>query len=321
MTPKCQIILNRTREGHFKAGQYVTGIVKFSIYKPKRYDSIDISFEGRGKCVWTQTDSPDDTIYINNKEEVVSINKNLFTPVGDEMVEPGDYAYPFEFLLPDDIPSSVKTDFGRIHYKIFVKFEKKRTFGAEVKLENEREVPVYGFVEPLTRGPAPFKVEHKLRSFNANNKITVKGVIDRTFLRPGDSIRLKMTVTNDSNVAISIKSQLVHQNTYTSKEKYNATYVSERSIPGTKETSPPIRANSVTKLERTIPVLDTLYSIQNSKILEGEFEVKVTIKAPFPYGKEYARVPVVIGWTKEEYAALIQRELPPSYSEAISGNN
>nr|XP_049696659.1 arrestin domain-containing protein 2-like isoform X2 [Helicoverpa armigera] len=320
MSPKCQIIVNGLREGHLIAGQRVTGTVKFAIYKPTRYDSIDISFVGSGKCHFTVICAEEsDAVKLTNKEEYVSMHKNLFTPVGDEMVDPGDYEYPFEFLLPDDIPSSVKTDACDIQYNIFVKFSRKGTFISES--ENELKVPVYGYVKPCSRQPLTFKIEKKLLSFNPNNKITVKGEIDRTCLKPGDRIHLTMTVTNDSNVDISIKSQLVYFNTYISKGVSPSKEIEKGSIPGTKETSPPIRANSVLELERTIPILDTLYSIQNSKIMIGEFKVKVTVKAPFPHGKAYARVPVVIGWRKEEHESLIQRDLPPSYSEAIRGNN
>ncbi|XP_063893632.1 arrestin domain-containing protein 2-like [Helicoverpa armigera] len=321
MSPKCQIIINGLREGHLIAGQRVTGTVKFAIYKTIRYDSIDILFVGCGQCYFTSEllDGEYETITLSNEERYVFINKNLFKPAEDQMFEPGDYEYPFEFSLPDDVPSSVKTASCDIQYKIFVKFSRKGTFIS--KSENDLTVPVYGYVKPCSRQPLTFKVEKKLLSFNPNNKITVKGEIDRTCLKPGDSIHLTMTVTNDSNVDIYIKSQLVYFNTYISKGESPSKHIEKGSIPGTKETSPTIRANSVLELERTIPILDTLYSIQNSKIMVGEFKVKVTVKAPFPHGKAYARVPVVIGWRKEEHESLIQRDLPPSYSEAIRGNN
>uniref|UniRef100_A0A2A4JQS2 Arrestin C-terminal-like domain-containing protein n=1 Tax=Heliothis virescens TaxID=7102 RepID=A0A2A4JQS2_HELVI len=320
MGAACQILINRTEEGYFKAGQCVTGTLKYPIDKPTRYDSIDISFVGKGRCHWSETDSQGQTDHFSNEEVYVSIHQNVFTPVGDEMIEPGDYEYPFEFLLPDDIPSSVKSPNCNIQYKVIVKFAKNKTLSSDY--EYGTEVPVYGYVKPCylqIKEPLIFGVVKKLLSFNANNKITVKAEIDRTCVNPGESIHLMITATNDSNVAITIKSELVHCITYLSSGKVPTKKILTATVTGSEETSPTIKENSVTKLARTVQILDTLYSIQNSKIMIGEYKVKVTIQVPFPHINADVQVPVVIGWRREEPESLsYPDEMPPSYSEAIN---
>lgn len=67
----------------------------------------------------------------------------------------------------------------------------------------------------------------------------------------------------------------------------------------TKLYSPVLKEKSVTELTCLVPTLPSLYSIQHSKILIGEYKVRVTVKILFSHVNAVAKVPVVIGERKD----------------------
>uniref|UniRef100_A0A2A4JR69 Arrestin C-terminal-like domain-containing protein n=1 Tax=Heliothis virescens TaxID=7102 RepID=A0A2A4JR69_HELVI len=290
MGVQCQILINRIDDSVFRTGQIVTGTLKYFIEKPTRYESIDISFVGKGSCYWTEGSSKNRKSY-SNEEVYFCAQQNLYTAKYDEMVKPGAFEYPFEFIIPYGIPSSLKNDICKIEYKVTVKFAKKKLFSVNDKFETE--IPIRGYVSASLQEPLLFGLRKTLTSFKSKSKVRVNAEIDKVLLAPGENFNLRLTIYNDSNVSLVIKTELLTHFTYISSTGHEMVVMDP--IEATKSNSTKIKAGSKTELVCNVPTLTSLYSIQHSKILVGQYKVRVMVKLPFPHVNAAVAIPVEIG--------------------------
>ncbi|XP_022814527.1 arrestin domain-containing protein 5-like [Spodoptera litura] len=297
MTLLCQILLEKAKEGVFRSGDYVRGTLKYSVDKPTRYETIYIRFVGHGSVSWSESDGDDRKTY-SNQEEYADLTQYILKPNEDNVLN-GCYDHPFEFLIPDDIPISKKDDVCNIYYKVVAIFVKTEGFIKTKKFD--AEIPVYGYVNRCSPEPLVFGLQKELFSLTTTNKINVKAEIDKTFVTPGENITLKVTVNNNTDFPITVRTELVKRFTYRSSDDY--TRVDTITVIGTAASSPPMKVRSVSNLTCIVPTLANLYSIQYSKIVEGIYKVKVTAIVPFPHINESVEIPVVIGEGKEHLGA------------------
>ncbi|KAJ8730545.1 hypothetical protein PYW08_001958 [Mythimna loreyi] len=292
MSVDCQIIIQRANGGVFRPGEPVIGKVKYVINKPTKFKTIDINFLGKAKCAWSVPGPEKTTIEYFNEEEYVNDNINIFkSKHGQEDLLSGTFEYPYEFELPANIPSTIKFNLlCKIEYKVIVVFVLK-SFWASVKKFSE-EFPVYGFVSPCSPEPLIFSLQKKVISLKDISTVDVKAEIEKTFLAPGEDIILKLTINNDTDVPVTIKTELVEYCTCIANDKTNKVFTSP--LTYTKSTRS-VEKKSSSVITCIVPILLKWCSIQNSKILKGEFKVRVTAKLPFPYTNAFVEAPVVIG--------------------------
>ena len=288
----CEIILNEAKEGVFRSGQTVSGTVKYSIAEPKKFGSIHLYLEGNGKCEWSEKDSDDNTTYYKNAEEYTKQYRNMYIVREEKNELSGKFEFPFEFVLPEKIPSTIKNLYCTIEYKLIVTFVKENLY--ETEYQFEEEVPVYGYVDPCSPEPMIFGLEKNLFSLTTKKCINVAAEIEKTCLTAGENIALKLTVNNDTDIPISIKTELVKYLTYIDKGNV-CKKIEREQVKPTKSYSPSLKEKNVSKIACIVPTLSNCYSIQYSKILVGEYKVKVTVKVPFPHINASVEVPVVIG--------------------------
>ncbi|KAF9807267.1 hypothetical protein SFRURICE_001699 [Spodoptera frugiperda] len=293
MTLLCQILLEKAKEGVFRSGDSVRGTLKYSVDEPTKYETIYIRFVGHGSVNWTESDGDDRKTY-NNREEYADLTQYCLKPDEDNVLK-GCYDHPFEFLIPDDIPISKKDGVCHIYYKVVAVFVKSEGFFKTEKFDTE--IPVYGYVNRCSPEPLIFGLQKELFSLTTTNKINVKVEIDKTFVTPGENITLKVTVNNNTDIPITIRTELVKRFTYRADDGH--TRVDTVTVIGTAGNSPPMKERSVSNLTCIVPTLPSLYSIQNSKMVDGAYRVRVTAVVPFPHINESADVPVVIGEGKD----------------------
>ncbi|KAJ8730546.1 hypothetical protein PYW08_001959 [Mythimna loreyi] len=295
----CVILLQKTKEGVFRAGQPVAGIVKYKVDKPTKFTSIDIRLRGKGKCSWSETDMDDNKTTYSNKEEYVNICKNLL--IGHNVVS-GTHECPFEFFLPEKIPTSMKNSTCTIEYKIFVTFVKDNFFGTSSKFE--ADVLVYGYLEPCSPEPLIFGLQKNLFSLSTNvSNIDIKANIEKTFVSPGENIKVHLIIHNDTDVLITVKIELVKHFTYVSSGK--STNIEKEVLKPTAVYTPTVKERSVLRGNCTVPTLPNLYSIQHTQILIGEYKVRMTAKIPFPHTNAVVEIPVVIGEGRKQIGATV----------------
>ncbi|KAH9635421.1 hypothetical protein HF086_006661 [Spodoptera exigua] len=297
MTLLCQILLEKAKEGVFRSGECVRGTLKYSVDKPTKYETIYIRFVGHGSCCWTESDGDDRKKY-SNEEEYADDTQYILKP-NEENVLTGSYEHPFEFQIPDNIPISKKNDVCVIYYKVVAIFLKAEGLIKTKKFD--AEIPVYGYVTRCSPEPLIFGLQKDLFSLTTTNKINVKASIDKTFVTPGENFTLLVTVNNNTDLQITIRTELVKFFTYRADDGH--TRVDKYTVNGTLCDSPPMKVRSVSNLTCIVPTLPSLYSIQYSKIVEGTYKVRVTAVVPFPHINEAVEIPVVIGEGKDHLGA------------------
>ncbi|KAH9635413.1 hypothetical protein HF086_006653 [Spodoptera exigua] len=292
----CQILINRTEDGVFKVGGLVTGTLKYFIDKPTHYKSISITFLGKGSCWWSESRGKTTTHY-SNSEEYINQIVNIYLDREKEDFISGGFEYPFQFLLPVDIPPSFKDSTCTIEYKIIVTFAKANKITS--KKYFDVEIPVTSYVNPCSLEPMMFCLRKNIFSFNKtnSNQIDLKGEIIKTCVTPGENIQIRLTVNNDTNLQIFAKTELVHRLTYIASCGHKKT---RENIVSNTSTMTPVAANSVVNLICVIPTLHNLSSLEHTKVMIGEYKVKLVVKPPFPHMFRMLYIPVAIGLRKHE---------------------
>lgn len=287
-----QIILTQNNDGIFRSGETVYGVLRCVMNKPKKFQFINVSLKGKGKCSWTEScilsKSNNSTLY-HGKEKYVSLHKILLTKTENSILA-GVHDLPFQFQLPPDLPSSFKDKICRIKYKVVAEISKAGFFGYTKKIE--AEIQVRGILKRCPTEPLLFGLT-KI-PFTIKTTVDLKIEIEKTFLEPGEKIKLKCVVSNATNLPIiCLQIKLIRQTTYTSdnKHKHVQRQVVERSIGESRE----IQSNCITELYCSVATLENLYSIQHSRILMREYKLNVSLKFPFPHRDATVEIPVVIG--------------------------
>ncbi|XP_022814745.1 uncharacterized protein LOC111348384 [Spodoptera litura] len=319
----CQILLDRTEDGVFKAGGLVTGTLKYFIDKPTQYRRISLCFVGKGECQWSESDSDSDdndsTDYSNCQEYFTQVIMVYLGTNNKDLIS-GAFEYPFQFLLPNDIPPSFKDDICKIKYKITVTFAKANFM--KTNKHFDVEIPMTSYVNPCSLEPMMFSLKKDLISLKTPNKVEIKGEISKTCVAPGDSFEMILTVNNDSNISVFIRTELVSRVTYVSSS--NRKKVDEEIVKNTCIMKS-VATNGVTSLTHMVPTYPNLYSIQHTKVMVREYKVKITAKLPFPHIDAVLDIPVAIGSKQHELlvpAAVYNQydKEPPPYS-SISAQN
>lgn len=309
----CEIFLDKTRDGVHRSGEPIRGTLVYSVDKPTKFESIYMSFVGKGKCRWSESDG-DDNRYYENKEEYVNQSCNVLHSRSDNKIPAGRYEFPFQFFLPHEIPASFKNKTCCIQYKITAEFVKAKFFNATSKFV--KEIPVYAYVSRTSVEPLHFGLHKDLFSLTSNQKVIVKAVLDKTIAAPGENFTIKLTIDNDSGLNVIIKTKLYRCFTYISSSKSKK--VEKEAVKDTASATT-IKERSVSNLMFTVPVLPSLYSIQHTKIMTGEYKVRVKIDLPFPHFNEEVEVPVAIGERRDRLGLddLVLDEQPSSSKEYI----
>lgn len=296
----CQILLDKTEEGVHKAGQAVTGVVKYAIDQPTEYKSITLSLIGKGECRWTESESSDSngsksTTYIG-RDQYINRRINILQIPEDRtaVVAAGCYDYPFEFILPKDIPPSFKDKICEITYEVILEFKKPQLFNSTKKFDVQ--LNVYGNVQQKLTFPIIFGAEKTLfKPLSARrNTINLKAEIAKTVVSPGENVNLNYVVTNQSSVAVkNVRIELMSKNVYTAdcgKTNMNTKVFKECTV-----VEKGCDADSIVKGEVVLPTLAELYTIQHTKVIKKEFFARVVLVLPLPHKNEVAEVEVVIG--------------------------
>lgn len=284
MAVSCEILIARTEDDVFKPGDLVTGTIKYYIEEPTKFEGISMNFLGNGNCWWTKTEGG--AMSVGNSETYVNQSICFYTGKSGEELS-GAYEYPFQFLLPINIPSSYKDGNCVIAYKIIVTFV--RTTRRE---QFEAEIPVQGYVTTSVQEPMLFGLQKKLFPVFTDNKITLRGELENVAVTPGANVNLTIKVNNDSNNEIFVRTELIK--CFTLMSNHGETSANIILVPNT-TTGSNIEKNSEQSIKCVVPTFVNLFSIQNSNIVKGEYKVRVTIEMPFPYKDATVDVPVVIG--------------------------
>lgn len=326
----CQVLINRPRNGLHKAGQPVTGIVRYTVDEAARYKDVVISLIGKGKCSWQKSRKNhhkgrnETRTYIGREvytEQCISLHNKGSD--GAFVLPIGTYERPFSFVLPNNIPSSFKDNTCTIKYKLVIKFEKPNFLSVHQKFD--LEIDVIGNVHPIAlEGRTVTELKKTLfKPFKKRkHHVHVETEIANTTFKPGNQVKINFKVTNDSDVVVpSVKAELICNTTYTSdcgrrKKRY-------KTINECTAETPSVPDNAVANMSSAMLLAGYLYTIQHSRIMFNEYSIQITLRLPMPHINTSVKIPIVIGEKYGEddvemYMPGTELEEPPSYFQVMN---
>lgn len=281
----CQIVILNVKGHGFRSGETISGTLKYSIDEITEFETITISLKGEGKIEWT---SDGDHHYL--KEEYLAMHTSVLGR--KEKKNAGIYDHSFHFVLPEDLPSSLNHPLCKILYTVSSVFV--TTARRNHKEEFHNEVPVLGYLKPESPEILAFNLTKRPFSLLlAQKTVNCDIKIQKTFLTPGENIKIDIMIRNDTRIHVScVKLKLICEYIYiiSSKEKP----VKRQTIKESVREHPAIDDN-VAYLKCAVPTLLNLYSIRNAKFFKRDYKVVITTKFPFPHKKVSVCIPVVIG--------------------------
>ncbi|CAH0581595.1 unnamed protein product [Chrysodeixis includens] len=289
MVVLCQILVDTPVNGAYRPGDIIDGTVKYYLDKPTRFEAINVSLIGEGLASWPVSDDS----CICDKQEYVSLNKNILQAYRNPVLDQGCYSSAFTFVIPENIPSTFRHATCDITYKILVNFQTKMLYSSCKMFEIE--IPVYGTISPDLPEPMTFQLKKDIFTLGPGpNEVNILVEIKRTFISSEENINLFLLVNNNSNVKITtIKTELVRYFSLVmekSKKPFDIEPLEE-----TKNRTDSVNKFSMVRMSCVIPTSSDLYSIQHTRRVLIEYRVRVTVKFPFPHSHMFLEIPVVIG--------------------------
>jgi hypothetical protein len=207
------VTLDKSQPAIYYAGEILSGQVHFHITeRTKKIDEIYLSLTGDIGYTTTRevrmqngqlerkTDNHDVRIFgqkfllgrpMINEQTNREINTNELTTL-----EPGQYKYPFSIRLPEDLPPTLHPeDYPFIRYQIQVLIEKKWYHSND---RHRYPIRIYPRVNLLSISNSQSAVKFGTK----RKEVTVRGILQRAGLLPGEQTMLSLDILNPNHVSI-----------------------------------------------------------------------------------------------------------------------
>ncbi|XP_011504212.1 PREDICTED: arrestin domain-containing protein 3 [Ceratosolen solmsi marchali] len=266
--------------------QTVTGNVILTIDSTKKIKAIQLRVKGEADTYWS-TDRQE----LNNdgryrtETDVVTAHEEYFkaqfyilgSSSGEQIELPsGTHSFPFNYVLPPNLPSSFESDFGRIRYTMKAILDRPWKFDHETKV-------AFTVISHLDLNQQPNASEPVLLEKNktfcclccgtpplsVNISLPVRGYV------PGQMIPIKVNVENQSGVTVeTLKLVLEKIVTYTATTPHSEKKVVENTVA--EVSKGPVGGNETTSYEQTVKVPSIPPSnLNNCGIIDLEYKLKI----------------------------------------------
>ena len=292
MSEALEIILPPAME--YRGGSKVSGTLRVSIEKPKAVNSITVRLFGCSNVEWTEQRPdpnggaiPITVFHRGNRthaESSVTVWSNKESPGINGQFRPGEYQYPFSFILPLDIPATFNGVYGNIKYGIAAHIDTPGLFSDEHT----------SFLFPVVRD---VKVQDTklLRSVRMETQKTLccwcctSGPIVLTVALPrqayciGETLPVSVTVENGSGRELSAFAVFAQHILYTASMPAVGTNTEKNTIMEEQLG----KIESASTLENTcfssnvLPALLYPTTTDPSAIIEVSYEIAVNVEVPW----------------------------------------
>lgn len=107
------------------SGEPLIGTVNIRVSERLKINCVKMVINGSARVHWTeshQSGKSSTTRHYSATENYLSFNVVFVAKqasAGDLYLEPGDYSYPFNIVLPPNLPTSFEHIYGRVRYSIY----------------------------------------------------------------------------------------------------------------------------------------------------------------------------------------------------------
>ncbi|KAJ8674402.1 hypothetical protein QAD02_005664 [Eretmocerus hayati] len=270
----------------YNSGQTITGRVILTLESTKKIRGIKLKVKGEADTYWStdRQELNNEGRYVN-ETDVVTAHEEYFdasfyligSASGGEIELPaGTHTYPFNYVIPPNLPSSFESDFGRIRYTAKASLDRPWKFDQETKVAF---TVVSNFDLNLHESASqPLQLEAN-KSFcclccgspplSINLTLPVRGYV------PGQTIPVKVNVENQSGKTVdSVKLALLKVITYSATTPRSEKKVVELKVA--EVSKGPVGGNETTSYEQSLDVPPLPPSnLQNCGIIDLEYQLKV----------------------------------------------
>ncbi|KAF4523318.1 hypothetical protein B566_EDAN011797 [Ephemera danica] len=226
---------------------------------------------------------------------LVAINSAKKVRGNDQTLQTGEHAFPFNYVLPANIPSSFEGEHGHVRYTVRAVIDRPWKFDHETKMAFSVICPLDLNMDPKLSQPIHCNTEKTFCCFCcASGPLNVTLSLPAGGAVPGETLLPTIEVENTSNVYISqIKLLFVKSVTYRAKAgstKLDEVNISEKQLgyvdPG--------KSQTWTKEALAIPALPPS-NLSNCNIINLNYYVRLILKPSGWHQGVTLSLPVLLG--------------------------
>ncbi|CAI8004666.1 Arrestin domain-containing protein 4 [Geodia barretti] len=208
MSPKLRIQLSSNKVYH--PGSTVTGSLLLDVDEAKSYKQILVQLSGRSYVHWRESSGQSSRNCISLEpyfDSVAPLWDSRQSP--DGKLPPGQYNWPFSFVIPPSVPSSFEGKFGNIRYMLV-----GRIVTGALKYNHDvmALIPVQQLVQitdPRLLQPVRTEVQKTVGFlFSTSQPIIMSVAVPKTGFFIGESFQLHISLENGSKRRVSLTATL-----------------------------------------------------------------------------------------------------------------
>ncbi|XP_070494891.1 arrestin domain-containing protein 3-like isoform X2 [Chironomus tepperi] len=299
---------------------FFIGSITLSLTKIFKIKAFYVKIFGKSKAHWTEKNGRSETHYEGKEVFMNSRNYILGKAGGPTLkIDPGNHKYSFTCQLPNDLPYSIKLDYGEIIYFI----EGVLVIPWSFNLELKKEFGIIRFedlnIYPELRMPQNREIVKKFFTlFKESRPLQISVSIPRTGYTSGEEIHVNILYSNQSDVdikktAVRLVKCLIFTSQSPEKVKIEKVRLSSKLVPG-------VDAGRSRGIEITVqvPAVKLTSNRRFSQVVVIEYAIEVEGDADGFHSNPIVSVPITIGNVSlrldddEQSSALINK--PPDYS-------
>ena len=202
----------------------ITGSLLLDVAEPKGYNEIMISFIGRSYVHWTESHSTGSgrnrrttTRSYTSSESYVNLVAPLWNKQQspDGKLAPGQYNWPFSFIVPPTAPSSFEGTVGNIRYSLVGKIATgllKFDHNVELRIPVQQLVKI---TDPRLLQPVRQEVQKTVCCLCcASGPIVLTAALPKTGFVVGESFQLHVSLQNGSNRRVTMNANITQRVVY-----------------------------------------------------------------------------------------------------------
>lgn len=203
----------------FYPGEAINGTLRLKVNKELKLRGLRIEFHGKAHVHWSETRGSGEnrrTRHYNNSQTYIDTLATLFGKApgqsgNDPVLQPGDYSYPFQFLIPNiNMPTSVEGRYGYVRY--WLKGIVDRPWRFDITTKAAFTMLEYVDINtPLLLQPCQIQEDRNVGCLCCvSGPLSTIVYTDRGGYCPGESIGVSAVINNNSkNEIIGLEIQLI----------------------------------------------------------------------------------------------------------------